>query len=201
MRTFIELCFSVFFLFGVNTTEAGSDIKFKLLSLQCGCTTFLTVLLPPPPCKLNMAAAAAVNRPPSAQPGPNGGNLHSHPNSGVPNPGQQDPGLLSHPQHHGSARPVFYVPAPPPPPFLHYQWPMPFSYNPFVGFPGMGESCGFLFSFLNIRFFKSGCRDPSDSFFLFCYHGKKQVESKNDFATGHSLFLRLSQGNAEICDV
>lgn len=110
----------------------------------------LKVSLPPPPCR-NMAA---VNRPPPAHPGPNGGNLHSHLNCGIPNPGQQDPGLHgtsqdpgppSHPQHHVSTRPIFYIPAPPPPPFLHYQWPMPFSYNPFAGFPGMGESCGFFF--------------------------------------------------------
>ncbi|XP_044076010.1 uncharacterized protein LOC122887138 [Siniperca chuatsi] len=90
---------------------------------------------------------AAVNRPSPAHPGPNGRNLHSRPNSGILNSGQQNPGLhgtsqdpgpSSHPQQHVSARPVFYVPAPPPPPFLHYQWPMPFSYNPFAGFPGMG---------------------------------------------------------------
>nr|XP_019960830.1 PREDICTED: uncharacterized protein LOC109640988 [Paralichthys olivaceus] len=67
-------------------------------------------------------------------PGPNGGNLHPGANSAVPNCGPQDPGLHTN----VSARPVFYVHAPPPPPFLHYQWPMPFSYNPFTGFPGMG---------------------------------------------------------------
>ncbi|XP_068557633.1 serine-rich adhesin for platelets-like isoform X2 [Cebidichthys violaceus] len=50
----------------------------------------------------------------------------------------RDPGLSSHPQHHVPARPFFYVHAQPPPPFLHYQWPMPYSYNPFAGFPGMG---------------------------------------------------------------
>ncbi|KAI3374504.1 hypothetical protein L3Q82_006323 [Scortum barcoo] len=90
---------------------------------------------------------AAVNRPQPAHPGPNGGNLNSRPNSGIPNSGQQDPGLhspsqdpgpSSHPQHHVSARPILYVPTPPPPPFIHYQWPMPFSYNPFAGFQGMG---------------------------------------------------------------
>ncbi|XP_071348580.1 uncharacterized protein [Trachinotus anak] len=79
--------------------------------------------------------------------GPNSGSLHSGTNSSVSNSGQQDsrlhsnsqdPGPSSHPQHHVSARPVFYVHAPPPLPFLHYQWPMPFSYNPFAGFPGMG---------------------------------------------------------------
>lgn len=102
-----------------------------------------------------MAATAAGSRPPPAHPGPNGGNLHAFPNRSVANSGQQDPGLQSasqdpgpssHPQHHVSARPVFYVPAPPPPPFLQYQWPMPVSYNPFAGFPSMGESYGF-FSF------------------------------------------------------
>ncbi|XP_045907115.1 uncharacterized protein LOC123971993 isoform X2 [Micropterus dolomieu] len=83
---------------------------------------------------------AAVNRPSPAQSGPNGGNIHTRPSSGITNSGQQDPGPPFHPQHHMSARPVFYIPAPapPPPPFLHYQWPMPFSYNPFAGFPGMG---------------------------------------------------------------
>ncbi|XP_039998634.1 uncharacterized protein LOC120798457 isoform X2 [Xiphias gladius] len=79
-------------------------------------------------------------------PGPNGGNVQCGANS-VPNSGPQDPGLhsnsqepgpSSHPLHHYSTRPVFYIHAPPPPPFLHYQWPMPFSYNPFAGFPGMG---------------------------------------------------------------
>ncbi|KAJ0012344.1 hypothetical protein NQD34_013319, partial [Periophthalmus magnuspinnatus] len=45
----------------------------------------------------------------------------------------QDPGL-AHPQL--MSRPLFYVHAPPPP-FMHYQWPMPF-YNPFNPFSGMG---------------------------------------------------------------
>lgn len=124
----------------------------------------LKVSFPPSLCRLNMAA---VNRPPSAHPGPNGGNLHTRPNSGIPNSGpqdpglhgtSQDPGLSSYPQHHVSARPIFYVPAPPPPPFFHYQWPMPFSYNPFAGFPGMGESYGFFFSIKFEIFF----------LFLFC---------------------------------
>ncbi|XP_035526017.1 uncharacterized protein buc2l [Morone saxatilis] len=94
-----------------------------------------------------MAATAAVNKPPPGHPGPDVGNLHSCPNSYVPNSGQQDPGMhgisqdpghSSYPQHNVSARPFFYVPAPPPPPFLQYQWPMPFSYNPLAGFSGMG---------------------------------------------------------------
>ncbi|XP_037644726.1 uncharacterized protein LOC119499472 [Sebastes umbrosus] len=95
----------------------------------------------------NMAATAAVNRPPPAHPGPNGGNLHTRANCSGPTSQQQDPrlhgtnqdpGPSSHPPHHVYGRPFLYVPAPPPPPFLHYQWPMPFSYNPFAGFPGMG---------------------------------------------------------------
>nr|XP_020441124.1 uncharacterized protein LOC109951154 [Monopterus albus] len=84
-----------------------------------------------------------------SHPGPNGGNLPSHTNSGASNSRQQDtglhgtsqdPGPSCNPQHHVSARPLLYIHAPPPPPpsFLHYQWPMPFSYNPFAGFPGMG---------------------------------------------------------------
>ncbi|XP_031730829.1 uncharacterized protein LOC116398564 [Anarrhichthys ocellatus] len=89
--------------------------------------------------------ATTINRPPPAHPGPNGGNPHTH--SGGPTSMQQDPGLhgtsqnpgpSSHPQHHVPTRPVFYIHAQPPPPFLQYQWPMPFSYNPFTGFPGMG---------------------------------------------------------------
>ncbi|XP_041660236.1 uncharacterized protein LOC121520719 [Cheilinus undulatus] len=84
-----------------------------------------------------MAPPVAVDRPPAAHPGPNSaaGTLHSQPDSGGPNPGLQAPGQEPGPQQ---PRPVFYVPVPPPPPFLHYQWPMPFSYNPFAGFPGMG---------------------------------------------------------------
>lgn len=97
-----------------------------------------------------MAATATGAVPPTAHPGPSGGNLHSCPNgSTAAYPGNQDPRLQSAAQESGpsaqpppnvSARPVFYVPAPPPPPFLPYQWPMPFSYNPFTGFPGIGES-------------------------------------------------------------
>ncbi|XP_054610850.1 bucky ball [Dunckerocampus dactyliophorus] len=84
---------------------------------------------------------AAVNRPQT--PHQPRGDPHFHATSGVPNTGQQypgpqtsgqDPGGTPHPM---SARPVFYVHAPPAPPFLHYQWPMPF-YNPFAGFPSMG---------------------------------------------------------------
>ncbi|XP_018551519.1 uncharacterized protein LOC108896761 [Lates calcarifer] len=74
-------------------------------------------------------------------PGPN---LRSGANSCVPNSGQQgpglhnnqDPGFSSDLPHQVFAHPVFYIQAPPPPTFLHYHWPMPFSFNP--GFPGMG---------------------------------------------------------------
>lgn len=69
-----------------------------------------------------MSATAAGNGAGPNDLGPNGGNLHSYPNNSAPNCGQQDP---------GATRPVFYVPAPPPPPFLPFQWPMPFPYNPF----------------------------------------------------------------------
>lgn len=96
-----------------------------------------------------MATAAAGSRPLPTDPGTNRGTIHSCPNGSVPNSGQQDSGLQSssqdtgpssHPQQHLSSRPIFYVPAPPPaPPFLQYQWPMSFYYNPFAGVPGMGE--------------------------------------------------------------
>ncbi|XP_033974456.1 uncharacterized protein LOC117473083 [Trematomus bernacchii] len=91
-------------------------------------------------------AAKAVNTPPSAHPIRVHGNTRA--NSGGPSSDQHDPGLYTpcqdhgapphHPQHHLPGRPVFYVHAPPPPPFHPCQWPMPFSYNPFAGFPGMG---------------------------------------------------------------
>ncbi|XP_026168613.1 bucky ball isoform X2 [Mastacembelus armatus] len=89
-----------------------------------------------PPCRLNMSC-----------PGANGRNLPSQNNNGPPNSGQQDPGLHtaiqdagppSQSQHQFPSRPFLYIHAPAPPPFFHYQWPMPFSYNPFVGLPGMG---------------------------------------------------------------
>ncbi|KAI9531582.1 hypothetical protein NQZ68_039563, partial [Dissostichus eleginoides] len=102
-------------------------------------------------------AAKAVNKPPSAHPSRVHGNTRA--NSGGPSSDQHDPGLYTpcqdhgappqpphphfqHPQpphfqHHLPGRPVFYIHAPPPPPFHPYQWPMPFSYNPFAGFPGM----------------------------------------------------------------
>lgn len=81
--------------------------------------------------------------------GPESQNLPSGINSNVPNSVQDprlhgnnpDPGHSPHPQHHASTRPLFYLHAPPPLPFFQYQWPMPFSYNPFAGFPGMGECC------------------------------------------------------------
>jgi len=102
-----------------------------------------------------MAATTTANRPPPAHPGPNGGTPPPRANDGPPaqqqdpglHGGSQDPGPSAHPQHHVSGRPLFYVHAPPPPPFLQYQWPMPFSYYPFAGFPGMGESVYFLLKF------------------------------------------------------
>ncbi|XP_014876108.1 uncharacterized protein LOC106938530 [Poecilia latipinna] len=86
---------------------------------------------------------AAINRPLPAHCEPDARN----PSSGVASFAQQDPGPHStaqdpvfspHAQHPIFARPVFYIPAPPPPPLLQYQWPIPFSYNPFAGFPSMG---------------------------------------------------------------
>ncbi|AWP04690.1 Hypothetical protein SMAX5B_001294 [Scophthalmus maximus] len=88
-------------------------------------------------------------------PGPNRVNLPSGTNTAVPNSGLRDPrlhghnqdqGPSSHYQHPVSARPVYYVQAPPPPPFLQYQWPMPISYNPFSGFPGMVSDSCLIFS-------------------------------------------------------
>ncbi|KAM9719825.1 uncharacterized protein ACNS7B_020479 [Menidia menidia] len=91
--------------------------------------------------------AATLNRAAPPQPGPGEGNPGPHP------PRQQEPGPPGSGQEPGPppssssssssshplfARPVFYVQAPPPPPFLQYQWPLPFSYSPFGGFPGMG---------------------------------------------------------------
>ncbi|XP_049603165.1 uncharacterized protein [Syngnathus scovelli] len=86
----------------------------------------------------------AVNRPPTARPQQERAR-HFRTTSGVSNPRQpdtgpgcpsQDPGSTHHPNL--STRPVFYVPAPPPPQFLHYQWPIPFPYNPIAGFSGYG---------------------------------------------------------------
>ncbi|KAM8850884.1 uncharacterized protein AB9W97_021864 [Spinachia spinachia] len=92
-----------------------------------------------------MAAMPAINRPthPGAICGTlqaciNGGGPTSHPQGPGLHSTSQDLGPPSYLQHPMSARPVFYVHGPPPPHFLHYQWPMPFSYNPFAGFPGMG---------------------------------------------------------------
>ncbi|KAF7223076.1 uncharacterized protein [Nothobranchius furzeri] len=44
----------------------------------------------------------------------------------------RDPGSSLHP-HSVFGQPVFYVPAPPAPPLVHCQWPMPLPYNPFPG--------------------------------------------------------------------
>ncbi|XP_028272399.1 uncharacterized protein LOC114442798 [Parambassis ranga] len=86
--------------------------------------------------------------PPPAYQVPNAENLQHGPNTGAVNSGQDpgmygtshEPGSSFRPQHPLFTRPVFAVhaPPPPPPPFFHYQWPMPFPYNPFAGFPGMG---------------------------------------------------------------
>ncbi|KAI4800704.1 hypothetical protein KUCAC02_007145 [Chaenocephalus aceratus] len=97
-------------------------------------------------------AAKAVNKPPSPHPSRMHGNTRA--NGDVPSSDQyhpelytpcQDPGAPPHhphPKHHLPGRPVFYVHAPPSPPFHPSQWPMPFSYNPFAGFPGMGYGMG-----------------------------------------------------------
>ncbi|KAK5885491.1 hypothetical protein CesoFtcFv8_019195 [Champsocephalus esox] len=91
-------------------------------------------------------AAKAVNKPPSAHPSRVHGNTRA--NGDVPSSDQHHPGLYTPcqdpgaPSHHLPGRPVFYVHAPPPPPFHPSQWPMPFSYNPFAGFPGMGYGMG-----------------------------------------------------------
>ncbi|XP_071060328.1 uncharacterized protein [Pseudochaenichthys georgianus] len=94
--------------------------------------------------------AKAVNKLLSAHPSRVHGNTRA--NGDVPSSDQHHPGLYTpcqdpgapphHPQHHLPGRPVFYVHAPPPPPFHPSQWPMPFSYNPFAGFPGMGYGMG-----------------------------------------------------------
>ncbi|XP_055007623.1 transcription factor TFIIIB component B'' homolog [Boleophthalmus pectinirostris] len=83
-------------------------------------------------------STAAFSRPQGAEPenprGPSGasnsGGAQAQAQAQVPG---QDPGLV-HPQL--VSRPLYYVHAPPPP-FMHYQWPMPF-YNPFNPFSGMG---------------------------------------------------------------
>ncbi|XP_032392705.1 uncharacterized protein LOC116702551 isoform X2 [Etheostoma spectabile] len=98
-----------------------------------------------------MAATSAVSISPPAHQGPIAGSLHTNsrgPTCEQQAPGlhgiSQDPGASFHPQPPVFVRPFFYVHAPPPPqpppppPFLHYQWPMPFPYNPFAAFPGMG---------------------------------------------------------------
>lgn len=87
-----------------------------------------------------MAAKAAANGPLPHYPGPNEENLQFHANSVQHDPGtSQNPGSSSRHHHPVYDRPVFNIHAPPPPSFLQYQWPMPFFYNPFTGFPGMGE--------------------------------------------------------------
>lgn len=101
-----------------------------------------------------MAATEAGPRTTRAHLGPSDGNQSSGSTSGQTSTGHQEQGLpaiiqdlwpVSHPQHYGAARPIFCIPAPPLPPFFQYQWSMPLSYNPFSGFPGIGESSGFYF--------------------------------------------------------
>ena len=112
-----------------------------------------------------MATNRCANRPPkSSQPGLNRGtpNPQSNTAPGAPNPTQQgpqhvypgmytsqdyQPGPPCTPHPHFPPHPFMYMPPathphpqpPPMPPFHQYQWPMPYSYNPFSGFPGMGE--------------------------------------------------------------
>ncbi|XP_029914864.1 uncharacterized protein LOC115364431 [Myripristis murdjan] len=78
-----------------------------------------------------------VNRPPPSHPQTNRRNPAG---TSAVNSGQQGPGLSAHPQPFIplQPQPVYYVPPAPPPSLLHYQWPGPFQYNPFTGFPGMG---------------------------------------------------------------
>ncbi|XP_024858238.1 uncharacterized protein LOC108250181 [Kryptolebias marmoratus] len=87
--------------------------------------------------------AATVNRPPAAYFRPVGGNPGSH-SSGLTSSVQpdlgphsigQDLGFSSHLHQPVFVPPTLYTHAPPPPPFLHYQWPMPFSFTPFSGYP------------------------------------------------------------------
>ncbi|XP_021165611.2 uncharacterized protein LOC105916748 [Fundulus heteroclitus] len=90
---------------------------------------------------------AAFNRPLPAHSERDGRNPNLHSNGGMassvqqdpsPHGAAQDPGFRSLFQHPIFGRPVMYFHPPPPPPLLHYQWPTPFSYNPFAGFPSMG---------------------------------------------------------------
>ncbi|XP_024128927.1 uncharacterized protein LOC112147057 isoform X2 [Oryzias melastigma] len=89
--------------------------------------------------------AATLHRPPGHQ-GPVAGSpascINNEPSSAQPAPGPHsavhEPGSLSHPQPPVFVRPLVYVHAPPPPPFLQYQWPMSSFYNPFGGIPGYG---------------------------------------------------------------
>ncbi|RVE61417.1 hypothetical protein OJAV_G00170480 [Oryzias javanicus] len=89
--------------------------------------------------------AATLHRPPGHQ-GPIAGSsascTNSESSSAQPAPGPHsavhEPGSLSHPQPSVFVRPLVYVHAPPPPPFLQYQWPMSSFYNPFGGIPGYG---------------------------------------------------------------
>ena len=114
-----------------------------------------------------MATNRCANRPPPlSQPGLNRGTPNPQPNTatGAPNPTQQGPqhvypGMYTSQDHQPGPpcphpqpppHPFMYMPPathshphpqpPPMPPFHQYPYmPIPYSYNPFSGFPGMGE--------------------------------------------------------------
>lgn len=132
-----------------NTQVHWCSIAILNVSHWSNCCIFC-----PPACRWRMAAAAAAvasssSAPPAGHSGPGGETVHSCPSSRAAYPEHHEPGLQSSaphpgpsalPQHGVPPRPVFYMSAPPPPPLLPYQWPLPFSYNSFPGFPGMGRS-------------------------------------------------------------
>ncbi|XP_013875838.1 uncharacterized protein LOC106525977 [Austrofundulus limnaeus] len=89
--------------------------------------------------------AASVGRPPAAYSRPVGGNPGPH-SSGLtssvqpdlgPHCSGLDPGFSAHLHQPVFVPPAVYTHAPPPP-FLHYQWPTPFPFPPFPGYPGFG---------------------------------------------------------------
>ncbi|KAF7654317.1 hypothetical protein LDENG_00071460 [Lucifuga dentata] len=85
------------------------------------------------------APAGPDNRTPPTQDGAMAGAANPvQPDSGPHGSGQD--GATAYAQHYVPARPLLYLHAPHPPPFFPYQWPVPFHYHPFTGFPGMGYS-------------------------------------------------------------
>lgn len=119
-------------------------------------------------------AQCADGQPQPSQPGLNRANPNSQPNTttGLPNPRQHGtqhsypvtytsqahqpaPPYTSYSHTQILPHPFMYLPhgaqpqphpQPPPMPLcLQYQWPMHFSYNPFAGFPAMGECCNCFF--------------------------------------------------------